>query len=319
MFSKVDHHVSEYLCRWNIPGWENLKHCFVDAVYSDRFVCSCVSSGVKQSFLIWFPDGSARKHPDQTTLRWIKILNRALKLGSKVVLLGEMLACGSVTDSGCAQLRLTTRNAIMMSGQCSMSGDQVRIFEYCCGGFKGWTGAMDILTKHEQLNLQSLGGVDTDPTCVDMCTKHEHDRGHGTSVSELTSFDELGDPKWFVGDLNLMQTWETISIRSFDLVCISAPCQSFTTTGNNQGWEHALGVVLAKAIACAAMLMQQVTGIRGTFENMLDSKLDSTSKRMMSDLKDMMLTLSVAAQPTIQPGRTKDRARAGRSRSPKDD
>ena len=162
MFSKVDHPVSEYLCRWNIPGWEKLKQCFVDAIYSDHFVCSCESSGVKQSFLIWFPDGSARKQPDQATVRWIKILNRALKLGSKVVLLGDMLTCGSETDAGFTQFRLTNRNAIMMSGQCSMSGDQARIFEYCCGGFKGWTRAMDILTKHEQLNLQSGRTKDRD-------------------------------------------------------------------------------------------------------------------------------------------------------------
>ena len=288
MFSKVDHHVSEYLCRWNIPGWDNLKQCFVDEVYSDHFLCSWDSSGVKKSYCVWFPDSSARKQPDKTTLRWIKLLNRALKLGSKVVLLGDLETCGSMTESSCVQLRLTSRNAIMMSGQCSMSGDQVRIFEYCCGGFKGWTRAMDILTKHEHLNLQSAGGVDSDSTCVDMCTKHEHDRGHGTPLSDLMSFDEFEDPKWFLGDLNLMRTWETISIRSFDLACISAPCQSFTTTGNNQGWEHTLGVVLAKSITCAAMMVSMV---------------------------------AQAPQPNTQPGRTstKERDRVGRSRSPKAD
>ena len=31
-----------------------------------------------------------------------------------------------------------------------------------------------------------------------------------------------------------------------------APCQSFTTTGNNKGWDHALGTVLANSIVCAA-------------------------------------------------------------------
>ena len=197
----MDHPVSEYLCRWNIPGWNNLRQCFVDAVFSDHFICSWDSAGVKKSYHVWFPDGSAKKQPDKTTLRWIKLLKRALRLGSKVVLLGDLVTCGSENDVGCVQLQLTARNAIMMSGQCSMSGDQARIFEFCCGGFKGWTRAMDILTKHEHLNLQSLGGVDNDPTCVDMCTKHEHDRGNGTSLSVLTSFDEFEDPKWFVGDL----------------------------------------------------------------------------------------------------------------------
>ena len=254
MFSKVDHHVSEYLCRWNIPGWDNLKHCFVDEIFVDHFLCSWDASGVKKSYCIWFPDSSVRKQPDKLTSRWTKLLNRASKMGSKVVLLGDLETCGSVTETSCVHFRLTSRNAIMMSGQCSMSGDQVRIFEYCCGGFKGWTRAMDILTKHENLNLQSVGGVDSDSTCVDMCTKHEHDRGHGTPLSELMSFDEFEDPKWFLGDLNLMRTWETISIRLIDFACISAPCQSFTTTGNNQGWEHALGVVLAKSITCAAIM-----------------------------------------------------------------
>ena len=210
MFSKVDHQVSEFLCRWKIPGWNNFKHCFVDEIYSDHFLCSWDSSGVKRFYCIWFPDNSARKQPDKTTLRWIKLLNRALKLGSKVVLLGDLETCGNTTESSCVQLRLTSKNAIMVSGQCGMSGDQVRIFEYCCGGFKGWTRTMDILTKHEHLNLQGVGRVDSDPTCADMCTKHEHDRGHGTLLSDLMSFDESEDPKWFLGDLNLMRTWETM-------------------------------------------------------------------------------------------------------------
>ena len=102
MFSKVDHHVSEYLCRWNIPGWNNLTLCFVDEISSDHFLCSWDSSGVKKSYCIWFyPDSSARKQPDKTTLRWIKLLNRALKLGSKVVLLGDLETCGSMTELSC--------------------------------------------------------------------------------------------------------------------------------------------------------------------------------------------------------------------------
>ena len=44
-----------------------------------------------------------------------------------------------------------------------------------------------------------------------------------------------------------------MAYRDFEVACISAPCQSFTTTGNNQGWEHELGTVLAKSIACAAI------------------------------------------------------------------
>ena len=64
---------------------------------------------------------------------------------------------------------------------------------------------------------------------------------------------------------------------------------------------------------------KEVTGLRGSFADTLQTKLDLTSKTMMSEFKDMMLTFSVAAQPAVQPGRTKDRERAGRSRSPKED
>ena len=193
MFSKVACPVAEYLCRWKIPGWDQLKSCFVDSVHSDRFLCTYVSEGIKKSFTVWFPDGSALKHKDQRTLRWTKLLNKAMRTGSKVVLIGDMVTCEGETSEGNLQFRLTNQNALMMSGQCSMSGDQARIFEYCCGGFKGWT------------------------------------------------------------------------------------------------------------------------------RTMLQTKLDSTSKQMMSDFKDMMSTFSVDAQPTVQPGRTKDRERAGRSRSPKED
>ena len=65
---------------------------------------------------------------------------------------------------------------------------------------------------------------------------------------------------------------------------------------------------------------KEVTGIRGSFSTLLDTKLDATSKRMMADIKDMMVSMVVQpTQPNIQPGRTKDRDRVGRSRSPKDD
>ena len=113
---------------------------------------------------------------------------------------------------------------------------------------------MDILTQHEHLSLQSVGGVDSDTTCVDMCIKHEHDRGHGTPLSDLTSFDEFKDSKWFLRDLNLMRTWET--------------------------------------------------------------------KRMMSDFRDMIVSMvAQAPQPNTQSERTstKERDRAGRSRSPNAD
>ena len=54
-------------------------------------------------------------------------------------------------------------------------------------------------------NLQSLHGSDNDPTYGDRCTKQKHDRGNGTPLSDLMSFDEFEDPKWFVGELNLMR------------------------------------------------------------------------------------------------------------------
>ena len=262
----MDHPVSEYLCRWNIPGWNNLRQCFVDAVCSDHFICTWDSAGVEKSYHVWFPDGSAKKQPDKTTLRWIKLLKRALRLGSKVVLLGDLVTCGSENDVGCVQLQLTARNAIMMSGQCSMSGDQARIFEFCCGGFKGWTRAMDILTKHEHLNLQSLGGVDNDPTCV------------------------------------------------------SAPCQSFTTTGNNQGWEHALGVVLVKAITCAAIMETEMIALENSaqmYRNSVYYGCGCITEQLMQHFKDIMILIAAQPpQPNAQPGR-KDRDRVGRSRSPK--
>ena len=67
---------------------------------------------------------------------------------------------------------------------------------------------------------------------------------------------------------------------------------------------------------------KEVTGIRSSFSTLLDTKLEATSKRMMSDFKDMMVSMvAQAPQPNTQPGRTstKERDRAGRSRSPKAD
>ena len=59
--------------------------------------------------------------------------------------------------------------------------------------------------------------------------------------------------EWFVGDVGQLLVWEEIALRSPDVACISAPCQSLTTTGNRKGWNHELGTVLANSISCAAV------------------------------------------------------------------
>ena len=99
-------------------------------------------------------------HLNTKIIRWTKLLHKAMRTGSKVVLIGDMVTCEGEPPQGNLQFRLTNQNALMISGQCSMSGDQACIFEYCCGGFIGWTRTMDILNEHEHLNMLSLGGVD---------------------------------------------------------------------------------------------------------------------------------------------------------------
>ena len=142
MFSKHEPPlVDEYLCRWKIPGSGNLQHFFVDAVFATYFVCSRSSGGVKENLTIWLPDESNLPRKHGRTIRWTKILDKAIKTGAKVAIVGDLIRCD--TDNPYSRgpkqtemqhFRLTSKNAIMMSGQRGMSGDHMRIFEFCCGG-----------------------------------------------------------------------------------------------------------------------------------------------------------------------------------------
>ena len=139
MSSKFAHPIAEYLCRWKILGWEHLNHCFMDAVYLDRFTCTRNSTDVPEAYTVWFPDGSIFKRKDQRSLRWTKLLNQALKNCSKIVLVGDLVRCGMDNNKADnplgdhekpdsiqfrlsnhkqtnTQFRLTKQNAIMISG-----------------------------------------------------------------------------------------------------------------------------------------------------------------------------------------------------------
>ena len=272
MFSKhKPPEVHEYLNRWSIPTWDALTKFHVLSVEDLFFWVESEIDGIKRKSQIWFQDESYVDKRHLNTVRWKKILRKACMTSSLITIIGDLLqceiSCSAVPpqDPTYQQFRLRNPNAILISGQRSMSGDNLKIFEFCCGGFKGWSRAADYLNENEQIPYQCVGGVDNDPTCIDMCIRHSNltwkpcKRNTSTHLSPfgvepksaLPNGEDVSD--WFVGDVGKMTVWEDISLRSPDVACISAPCQSFTTTGNRQGWNHELGTVLANSISCAAV------------------------------------------------------------------
>ena len=100
------------------------------------------------------------------------------------------------------------------------------------------------MKENEQIPYQCAGGVDNDPTCIDMCVRHSNLTWRPPKRNNLNPLSPFGvEPKsaytdgedvseWFVGDVGKLMVWEDISLRYPDVACITAPCQSFTTTGN---------------------------------------------------------------------------------------
>ena len=181
MFSKHQPpEVHEYLNRWNIPSWDALTKFHVLSVDDLFFWVESESEGVKKKSQIWFQDEFYVDKKHVNTVRWKKIIRKACMTSSLITIIGDLLqceiSCSAVPphDTPFQQFRLRNLNAILISGQRSMSGDNLRIFEFCCGGFKGWSRAAEYLKDNEQIPYQCVGGVDNDPTCIDMCIRHSN-------------------------------------------------------------------------------------------------------------------------------------------------
>ena len=181
MFSKHrPPEVHEYLNRWRIPSWDDITKFHVLSVHDLFFWVESEKDGVKKKFQIWFQDEFYVNKTHQNTVRWMKILKKALLASSQIVIIGELLRCDipwshyPPPESPVSQFRLRNLNAILLSGQRCLSGDNLRIFEFCCGGFKGWSRITKYLQEREKLPFQCIGGVDNDPTCIDMCRRHAH-------------------------------------------------------------------------------------------------------------------------------------------------
>ena len=108
-----------------------------------------------------------------------KMNAKARQTSSKVTVVVELLQCEipfsqqEVENTMMTQYRLRHTNAILLSGQRCFSGENKQVFEFCCGGYKGWTRMVDHLHDQENVAMTSQGGADIDPTCIDMCIRHE--------------------------------------------------------------------------------------------------------------------------------------------------
>ena len=136
MFSKQrPPEVHEYLNRWRIPSWDALTKFHVVSVDDPFFWVEREIDGVMKKSQIWFQDESLVDKRHLNTVRWKRILKKAYLTGSTITIIGDLLQCeipcshAVPQEPPFEQFRLRNLNSILMSGQRSMSGDNLKIFE----------------------------------------------------------------------------------------------------------------------------------------------------------------------------------------------
>ena len=120
-------------------------------------------NGEKQTHRICFLDECRVDSKHCNTNRWKKILYKALQQSSKITIVGNLLQnepnwnIGDQRgkEQGMRDFKLRHTNAIMLAGQISMSGDNMRIFEFCCGGLEGWSRSAKYRHDNNEIDITS--------------------------------------------------------------------------------------------------------------------------------------------------------------------
>lgn len=133
-----------------------------------------------------------------------------------------------------------TEQSCILSQAAKLSRSQLNIFEWCSGGFGGWSRATKIL-QDDGWKVRTTGAADIDPTMMKMWNKNS---------SELHHEDEH-PPQCQQGDITNHEDWEFPIELGSDTLTLSTPCTSFSKGGSQRGWLVKDGQTLAVALLMA--------------------------------------------------------------------
>eukprot|EP00438_Fugacium_kawagutii_P008457 Skav217438 [mRNA] locus=scaffold1729:386153:403995:+ [translate_table: standard] len=169
--------------------------------------------------------------------QWRRQLQRCLRLSCPVKLLGYEQICEG-------QVRLTS-NSYVISQVARMSDRQVsqlRIFEWCSGGYGGWMRGAKFL-QQQGWPVETTGSADCDPCMVTLWNENSKEIHKGSDHC----------PRCVQLDIKSRQDWEIPVQQESDSVTLSTPCKSFSLAGNQAGWLNSDGQCLAVALFMARL------------------------------------------------------------------
>ncbi|CAE7258026.1 unnamed protein product, partial [Symbiodinium microadriaticum] len=130
---------------------------------------------------------------------------------------------------------------------CNLANDTcVHMAEIFSGGFSGWSQAAYILHQ-ANLPVQTSWTLDVDGACSDML-RHQHECWE--EVSDLDGLTWAGDEGVLHLCADVQKNWwlRVFQRRPVNVVCLSAPCQPWSSAGNEQGLGSDEGLLLLRAI-----------------------------------------------------------------------
>lgn len=195
---------------------------------------------------------------DEQWQRWKKQLTRCQKLSAAFRVFGSH-------EIAKGQIRIDENSAVI-SQAAKLSSRELRVFEWCAGGFGGWRRAASFLRQHgHDVTTTAAGDNDQPMTCM-----------WNRNSAEL----DQENPTCHVLDLTKHEDWNISVETGSNSASLSTPCKSFSSGGLVQGFDSREGQYLPIALQMARVHGYQLLLV----ENVANLWLDGSLKSKLIDI-----------------------------------
>ena len=145
----------------------------------------------------------------------------------------------------------------------SYSGDAINCAEFFSGGFSGWTHAVTSLNT-QQIKMKHIWGLDKDYLAVQTYVRSHRNSVHinsGKKALEHLQYESLtGEKACMVFQADIRDAWylNYIPNEEIHLLCLSPPCQPWSSAHTSLGFNRADGKVFVSAMTKVACVRPKI-------------------------------------------------------------
>ena len=142
-------------------------------------------------------------------------------------------------------------------------GDAINCAEFFSGGFSGWTHAVTSLNT-QQIKMKHIWGLDKDYLAVQTYVRSHRNSVHinsGKKALEPLQYESLtGEKACMVFQADIRDAWYLNYIPNEDihLLCLSPPCQPWSSAHTALGFNRADGKVFVSAMTKVACVRPKI-------------------------------------------------------------